>query len=162
ANPNRNNVINLFPGCVYTLNAGALSVSSTITINGNGATIDGASSSRVFVVAATGNLTLTNLTVTRGRNTIGAGSYNEGTVKLNANTMVNGTTAVNIGLSTAKGGGIYNDGTLNLNANSSVSGNTAFTLSGGDGGGIFNSTGTVNLNANSSVTGNTASNGEGG
>src|SRR5262249_43444937 len=104
-NSNTNNVINLFP-CVYTLNAGPLNVSSTITINGNGATVDGASSSSVFVVTNPGNLTLNNLKVTNGSNIIGGGIINGATVTLNASSIT--------GNNGQFGAGILNAGTLTL------------------------------------------------
>jgi hypothetical protein len=175
-NQHKNNVIQLFPGCIYTLNRLALQVSSTITIHGNGATVDGASSSPVFVVANTGNLTLNNLKVTNGLAPIGAGITNAGTLTLNSSSVsqntslvgpgivnyggtvtLNGSSTVTGNTALANGGGIYNGfndsgGTVTLNGGSSVNGNTAS----GTGGGIYNNGGTVTLNGSSTVTGNTA------
>ncbi len=121
--------INLSPNCTYLL-TGTLTISSAIIINGNGATIDGGGSFRVFDVFSTGNLTLNSLTVTGGHssggNADGGGILNEigATVTLN-NSSVSGNTADN------DGGGILNEigATVTLNS-SSVSGNTA----GNDGG----------------------------
>jgi hypothetical protein len=175
-NQQKNNVIHLFPGCVYTLTQFALQVSSTITIHGNGATIDGNSSSPVFVVDNTGNLTLNNLKVTNGRAVLGAGITNAGTLTLTNSSVsqnfslagsgilnfggtvtLNGSSTVTGNTAQRFGGGIYNGfngsgGTVTLNGGSSVTGNTA----GETGGGIYNRSGTVILNGNSSVTGNTA------
>ncbi len=80
------NTINLTPGCVYVLTThykgesqnGLPPITSTITINGYGATIDGSHAVRVFAVAVanavsgfstggTGDLTLNTVTVKGGR-----------------------------------------------------------------------------------------------
>ncbi len=99
--------INLAPGCHYRLKAanngenGLPVVTTRIGINGNGATIDGTNSFRVFEVDGPGgNLTLNNVTVTGGAADIGGGIENPGgTVTLNGS-QVTGNTA------TQAGGGI--------------------------------------------------------
>ena len=124
-----------------------LTISSKISIAGNGATIQGNNTFSICSVTSDGNLILNDLTVTGGAAAKGGGIYNAGgTVALNGCTIS--------GNEAGGGGGIYNTsgGEVTL-TNSSISDNTA----GGDGGGIFNNgaTGTVTL-TNSSVDHNTA------
>ena len=153
-------------------------VSSVITLEGNGHTLDGNNSVRVLYVQPGGNLTL-NETIITGGDTSGSGGgiWNSGTL-----TVTNSTISNNLAVF---GSGIFNEGTLTLN-NSTLSGNSA-TFSGGGihnfngevvvnnstiinnqvsgyggGGGIHNtSNGTVNLN-NSTLSDNTASSHGGG
>ena len=126
-------------------------VTSTITIAGNGSTIErgaGAPKFRLMAVSRTGKLTLEKLTLRGGYaygyfpNNGGGGVFNGGTLTL-TNTTVSGNTG---GFS----GGVHNDGTLSL-TNSTVSGNKAQYL----GGGVFNRYGTLTL-TNSTVSGNSA------
>ena len=135
-----------------TNTSGLPQITSTIIIEGNGATItrdSSASAFRIFSVLSTGNLTLNNTTVSGGLSDNGGGiAVYAGTLTLN-NSTVSGNTA-------GAGGGIFSRGgsTATLN-NSTVSGNTAS----GDaslGGGIANyKDGTLTLN-NSTVSGNSA------
>lgn len=123
-------------------------ISSVITIEGNGATIArlaGSPDFRLLRVNSSGNLTLNNSTVTGGRTSIGGGiSVNYGTLTLN-NSTVSGNEA-------PTGGGIYGRGSFTLN-NSTVTYNTATT-----GGGIATTGGTTIIN-DSTISNNTASNG---
>ena len=157
---------------------GDLDVSSNITINGNGAFIDGLCS-RVFEVLASGNLTLKDVRVSGGfacespSGTGGGGILNEGTLTLNnatvsgnisncrgagientsgATATLNNSTVSGNSSPNGGGGGIYNQGTLNLNG-STVSGNDGH---GGGGGGIANHGGTLNAVA-STFAGNIGS-----
>lgn len=128
-------------------------VSSPITIDGNNAAIErtGGTTFRILYIAASGDLTLNNVTLRNGNLNFsyGAGIYNDGgTVTIN-NSTISGNSTQN-----GSGGGIVNGGTMTLN-NSTVSGNSA----GNGGGGIYNS-GTLMLN-NSTVSGNSASDGGG-
>ena len=166
ANASGGGTINLTPGCTYSLTTadngenGLPVVTTRIGVNGNGATIDGTKSVRVFEVDGPGgNLTLNSVTVTGGSADNGGGIENPGgTVTLN-HSQVTGNTA------TEAGGGIASatfDPTsvakLTLN-NSSVTGNSQ--TGGPDdqnavgGGGIVNVLGTATLNS-SQVNDNTA------
>jgi len=148
--------INLAAGGTYTLNAsdsdtdgpnGLPSINSSITINGNGATIQrdsagGTPDFRIFHVAATGNVTMSGMTIRNGladngggmtiRNGLadnGGGIWNKGTLTMRDCT-VSGNEA------TISGGGIYTGqgipNTLTM-TDCTISGNKA----GDDGGGIF-------------------------
>jgi hypothetical protein len=107
-------------------------VTSTITIAGNGSTIErgaGAPQFRLLAVGCGGNLALQDLTLTGGH---AYGDYSPA--------PPNG-----------HGGGVYNrDGTLTL-TNSTISGNQAGPYS--YGGGVFNRSGTLTL-TNSTISGN--------
>lgn len=130
-----------------TLNAELPSISSEITINGNGHTIDGGNAFRGVNVAFGGSLTINELIITGGvAAETGGGLNNNGTVIINKSTIT--------GNAADLGGGLYNYGTMVL-TNSTVSGNMA-----NDGGGLYNA-GVLTLNS-STVTGNTAANGGGG
>jgi hypothetical protein len=127
---------------------GLPSITGTVTIKGNGATIarqDSAPTFRIFHVAPSGELYLHDLTVSNGNvgSSSGGGIYNYGTLTL-SNSTVSGNSA------SYSGGGIYNyAGTLTL-SNSTISGNSAYY-----GGGIYNY-GTLTL-SNSTISGNSAS-----
>ncbi|GJQ59122.1 MAG: hypothetical protein D8M57_04875 [Candidatus Scalindua sp. AMX11] len=113
---------------------GLPSITSELTINGNGATINrsssAASSFRIFHVASGGNLILKDLTVRNGKTRFGDSITLRGF-----------------------GGGILNNaGRLKL-INCTVIGNKAPTV--GNGGGISNEKGTVEL-INSTISGNVA------
>ena len=93
--------INLASGCDYALTSadngenGLPVVTSRIAVNGNGATIDGTNTVRVFEVDGPGgNLSLQNVTITGGSADIGGGIENVGgTVTLN-HSQVTGNTAL--------------------------------------------------------------------
>ena len=81
ANGSGGGTINLAPRCDYALTTadngenGLPVVTSRIAVNGNGATIDGTSSVRVFEVDGPGgSLSLQNVTITGGSADIGGGS----------------------------------------------------------------------------------------
>ncbi len=156
--------IKLESSTTYTLTAvnnttdgdnGLPSISSEITINGNGSIIsrddEAAPAFRILHIAETGVLTLNEVTIQNGVQDSfsldegwGGGILNKGTLTLN-NSTVSGSRAY------YEGGGIYNRGTVTLN-NSSVS-NNYFVMNFTAGGGISNR-GTMTLN-NSRVSGNT-------
>jgi hypothetical protein len=167
ANAAGGGTINLASGCHYSLLSadnpgnGLPVVTTRIGVNGNGATIDGTDTVRVFEVDGPGgNLTLNNLTVTGGAADIGGGIENPGgTVTLN-HSQVTGNTA------TVAGGGIASAtfdpaSVARLTLNNSEVTNNRQTLSPEEsdnalgGGGIINILGTVTLNR-SGVDTNTA------
>lgn len=159
-------VINLTAACTITLmdvhnttngRNGLPSITTDITINGNGGIIERSSESecpffRIFHIAAAGTLTLNNITLQNGENPQeeGAGIYNLGTLAINAATIKENHN-VNYG-----GGGIYNAGTLTI-TNSTISDNT--TEYGG--GGLRLDSGTASITG-STISGNTAGNSGGG
>ena len=162
--------INLAAGCIYTLTAvdndtdgpnGLPSITSTITINGNGATIQRDPSFtcpdvsnpefRIFHVAASGNLTLNDVTVSNGcvgTDYSGGGIYSLGTLTINASRIISNT-------ANQRGGGIYSEGTLTV-TNSTLSGNRANY----GGGGISRDGGTLDV-SNSTISYNWATYGGG-
>ena len=114
----------------------------TLTINGNGATIERDSSApafRLIEIASGGNLTLNNLTLDGGHAKNNGGVfYNKGGAVFNGGTLaVNGSTFSD---NTADyyGGGLYNTGSATV-IDSTFSGNA----SSGYGGGIDNDGGTL-------------------
>jgi hypothetical protein len=153
------NVINL-TNSTYNFTAGDVTnpdsalprITTPITINGDGATLQrhaAAPDFRLLYVDSTGNLTLNGLTITGGRSaSFGGGIYNVGGTVTLTNTIVSDN-------STSSGGGIYNSGGTMSLTNTTVSGNIA-----GSGGGIRIDNGTATL-ANTTVSGNSANLGGG-
>jgi hypothetical protein len=129
------------------LSAALPSITSEITLVGNGHTLDGNDAFQVLNVQATGNLTLNNATITGGFSGGGGGIFNSGTLTV-TNSTLNGNSSVSVG------GAIFNlyTGTVTIN-NSTISDNIA-NLSGGHGGGITNSG--IMIVANSTLSGNSA------
>jgi CSLREA domain-containing protein len=139
--------------------AGALTVSSDVTITGPGATqlaIDGNHTTRVFSIT-TGQVMMSGLTIQHGNsaltpdNALGGGIYNTGTLTLtNCTLSGNSAAALVEGFELqGYGGCIYNTGTLTL-TNCTLSSNSAA----GYGGGIYN-LGMLTL-ANCTLSGNSA------
>ena len=164
ANTAGGGTVNLTAGCDYALTTadngenGLPIVTTGISVNGNGATIDGTGSVRIFEVDGPGSLALQNVTLTGGSADIGGAIENVGgTVTLNHSDVHGNAAAV-------AGGGIASAtfdpssvAKLTLN-NSSVNGNQQFAdgESGGlGGGGILSILGTVTLNS-SQASGNFA------
>ena len=165
ANAAGGGTINLTQGCDYALTSvdnggnGLPVVTTRISVNGNGATIDGTNTVRVLEVDGPGgNLSLQNLTVTGGSADIGGGIENVGgTVTLNRSQVSRNTAS-------QAGGGIAS-GTFDpssvarLTLNSSqVTGNSQTVGpqdNGLGGGGIVNLLGTLTLNS-SAVNSNSA------
>jgi len=143
--------INLAAGGTYILNAvdntnngpnGLPSINSSITINGNGATIQrnsagGTPNLRIFHVAATGNVSMSGMTIRNGNVTgigDGGGIYNNfGNV-----TLTNCTISSN---EADSGGGIYNDEGAVTMTSCTVSDNYADQY----GGGIYNHDGPMTM-----------------
>src|SRR5690606_32437553 len=127
---------------------GPESMSGTLTINGNGATISGNDERRILYTFMGANLTLNNLTITAGN----AGVYNGGGIYSPGSTLTL-TDVIISGSAADHGGGIYlDDGSLML-SDSTVSGNEAVE----NGGGIHvHGDGTIVVLADTTVSHNTA------
>lgn len=156
---------------VYALNAvdhvdngnnGLPAITGAIAIEGNGATVTRVARGvagpglqmRIFHVAAGGNLTLNNLTISNGEATAGAGGggiRNAGGSVTLLDCTVTGNTTYG-----ANGGGILNVRGAVWIERSEVSGNQAI---GGVGGGVFNDSGNVSIER-SEISLNTAINAE--
>jgi hypothetical protein len=138
-----------------------ISITRSLTIEGPGAanlTIDGQNLYRVFQINS-GNVTIKNLTVAKGKATGGAGS--------NSGTWDNGGTG-----GSGQGGAVYNAGTLNIsncwltgNSTTGGTGGSTYRESGGTGGagagGAVYNAGTLTI-SNSQFSGNSATGGTGG
>jgi hypothetical protein len=157
ANSSGGGTINLASGCDYALTAannggnGLPVVTSRIAVNGNGATIDGTSTVRVWEVDGPGgDLSLQNVTITGGSADIGGGIENVGGAVTLNHSQVTGNSAV------LAGGGIASatfdpSSVATLTLNNSVVSDNQQTLDGQDGGlggaGIVNLLGTLTLNS---------------
>jgi predicted outer membrane repeat protein len=141
---------NLVP-CTITLTSALPTVTENLTINGNGTTINGANSFRVFDLGAV-TVNMSNLKIAdanvAGSSFGGAISMSDGTLTLTSIFFSNNRAI--------SGGAIYEaNGTLTV-INSNFSGNIAGI--GGDGGAIFNGSGSLSVidsvfNNNSAVNG---------
>ena len=173
--------INLDPGCTYMLgvvdntmdgNNGLPSITSSIVINGNGATVRRSTLSqkaaiRLFHISQGGELVLNDITLYDGmgmeppdvtiliRNSGGA-IFNNGVLTINNSTL-------DYNRAMQKGGGIYNAGTMTVNATTfKNNGVNIGNEPGESGGAIYNtSTGTATITA-STISGNIASQSGGG
>lgn len=183
-------IVNLEAGTVYTLTEtysganGLTLITSAVTINGNGATIERDTAGpdfRLFETdgVAAAALTLNSLTLQNGYLKYFSGGAvlvgNQSTLTVN-NSTISGNSALygggifalpgsdvtitdsTVSANSAKydGGGIYNDGGTVTIINSTVSDNYAND----NGGGIFNTGSTANINY-STLSGNSAANGGG-
>ncbi len=120
----------------------SISGAGTITISGNNAV-------RVLNITG-GTVNLSGLTITGGLAAEGGGIRSTGNLAV-SNTTISGNAATGGNLS---GGGIWNNGTLTI-TNSTISGNTANGIPFGSGGGIMNVLpGTLTI-TNSTISGNT-------
>ena len=122
-----------------TLSGALPGITSQITIEGNGYTIDINNNERMVALSNAGNLTINNLTVTNGNNTGtngGGAIFNYGgTLTVNSCTFSNNSAS-------ADGGAILNTGTLTV-SNSTFTNNSAGT----NGGAIYNNGGTVTIDS---------------
>ena len=142
-------------------NNGLPPITSTITISGNGATIErklSAPDFRILYVDTTGNLTLQQVTVRQGRlsgTNNGGGIYNAATLTVVDSSIVSNTASY--------GGGIFNTAASSANiSNSAVLSNTSNTsLPGGGGGGIYNTSGSLIIDASNVLSNTTNRNGGG-
>ena len=175
-NPNGADTINLPANGVFTLTSAFVSeaeagpiglpwISSTMTINGNGSTIQRRSDAaqfRVMAVGRRGNLALNDVTIRGGALYVGhedhtvydadgGGILNQGQLTISGSVV-----ADNFALSYwygGGGGGIHNTGTLTISS-SVISNNRAEGLTEADGGGIANF-GSLTV-TNSTISGNSA------
>ncbi|MCY4465274.1 MAG: SH3 domain-containing protein [Chloroflexi bacterium] len=143
----------------FTLTTNALpQITSAITINGNGFTINGRAiifannqefpQSRAVVVGSGGNLTLNNVTLTDFYNSGGGGAIN-----VEAGSLTLNQVTVRDSRSNSSGGGITADGSASVTINrSAIHGNSSNV----NGGGIFFSTGVTATINNSSIFNNQA------
>jgi hypothetical protein len=139
-------------GSVFTLTSGLPFITSTVTIDGNGSTIQRSSAPGTedfpVLVNDGGDLTVEDTTLRNGRYDAGGGIFSVS----GALTLTNCTVTGNTAIGTEGGGGgisVFN-GTVTL-TNTTVSDNTAIE----DGGGILSKYSEVILR-NSTVSGNTA------
>ncbi|MDH3744098.1 MAG: hypothetical protein OES47_03235 [Acidobacteriota bacterium] len=143
-------------------NNGLPSITSEITIQGDGhevsrSTLPATPRFRIFHIAASGDLTLLDTTVSDGSasqegvTAKGGGLFNRGALALIYSTVSdNGTNDNN-----AEGGGIHNAGGTVALTHTTVSGNFAFGIY-AEGGGIHNASGALRA-TNSTLSNNTAS-----
>lgn len=139
-----------FPGGFFYGKTGLPYITRTLTINGNGATIQGAANPanpfRLFLVdgnttGATGNLTLNNLTLTGGRTEAStahpAGIHDDGGAIVNyrGSLTLNNVTVTN-NKAADDGGAI-----INLEGNLTVNNSTFINNTAGDGGGAIDNDG---------------------
>lgn len=163
-------VIDLAPASIHTVTnkfvqyhgaTGLPTITSQITIDGNGGKIVAkrGASFRLLAVESSGDLTLSNVTVSGGSQNHGGAIFSYGTLTINDSTITaskanlgggvfNGAAAVlNIDGSTiskntaAYGGGLYDYSGAVTIANSTITGNKAFI----DGGGIYERSGTLTV-----------------
>ena len=99
ANSAAGGTVNLTAGCAYALTTadngenGLPIVMTGISVNGNGATIDGTGSVRIFEVDGPGSLSLQNVTLTAGFADIGGAIANEGGAVTLNHSQVSGNAA---------------------------------------------------------------------
>jgi uncharacterized repeat protein (TIGR01451 family) len=151
-------ILELAPGCVYTLTAaadargnGLSAITTPVTIHGNGATIARAASApdfRFFEVFPAASLALDHLTLQNG--SFGAIDNSNGTVTVSDSTLSDN--------SGGQGGGIANFGAA---ATLTVVRSTLSDNRSREGGAIFNVGGTVTV-SDSTLSGNVADDGDGG
>ena len=123
----------------------------TITIDGNGQTING-NQKQVFYIDSGSSLILKNITIKNAENNGGYGGaiYNNGNLTIINSTLTNNTATGEYG----RGGVVYNNGTLNITG-SNLTDNHATGQDYGSGGAIYNIGGTLNI-TQSNLTQNTA------
>jgi predicted outer membrane repeat protein len=166
ANTAGGGTLNLAHGCDYQLTSspddsenGLPPITSSITINGNQATIDGTNSFRDFEVDAPGSLSARDLTITGGSvGDFGGGIANIGGAVTLDNTLVTGNSAASAGggiaSATFSPGAVASLTLRNswVNDNQQTSDDPEVALGGG---GIVNVDGSVTLD-HAQVNGNTA------
>lgn len=171
-----NDTIVLAAGATYALTVidqpagpdGLPAISGTMTIAGNGATIErgtatGTPKFRMTDVASGGSLTVTGLTI-RGFDSPGASGpgqggaiYNLGSLTVTGSTIT-GNMAEPGGGVDGRGGAIFTAGTLTI-TNSTITGNTAVGTGGSVGGGLILRPGSTTAITSSTFSGNNGNNG---
>ena len=177
-NPNGADTINLPANGLFTLNTpfvpdaqvgpiGLPWISSTITLNGNGSTIqrgNNAPDFRVMAVGQQGNLTLNNTTVRNGHLNVTYSQYSNYGDKAGAGILIQGQMTINsstiadngvVSYYSVEGGGIYVGGTLTISGSTIRDNQVNGDRNGGFGGGIGGH-GSLTI-IDSLVSGNTAS-----
>jgi uncharacterized repeat protein (TIGR01451 family) len=160
ANTAGGGTLDLAVGCTYKLTSGSLpTVTTPITIHGNGATIERVATAPQFRLIAvssySGSLTADALTLTGGNDPAGDGGGGGIYASLGTVSLTDCTVSGNVASGYGQGGGILNGGTVVLTS-STVSGNTAGSPGGGGGtgGGVAND-GSLTV-TKSTISGNTA------
>lgn len=179
------NTLITLPAGVYYLTLGDLHITGNLTLNGNSASttfIDGNQIDRVFEIQASGDATISQVTIQNGKRYYsGGGIANYGVLALANCTIRNNTAIGNTGApeavgASSYGGGIHNIGDLTVNAclieNNEVIGGKGGSDSNSDGwggnggnaygGGIYNTFGHTMVVEESSVSSNKATGGNGG
>ncbi|MDL2246790.1 Ig-like domain repeat protein [Methanobrevibacter sp. OttesenSCG-928-K11] len=123
-------------------------IKGNLTINGNGHTIDGKSSARIFNIESSYRVTINNINLINGKVNNGAAIYNSGGIVTISNVNFTNNTA------TDNGGAIYNTGTNFTVNNSNFNNNRAQRNSNNYGGGAIYNAGTNFSVNNSNFTNN--------
>jgi len=161
--------INLASGATYDLPNEVL-IGKSLTLDGNGAILNGQNSTRVMEIEGTstgitvnlngvtlenGNGVGTNLTGNGGGLLIDsdASDFEQATVTINNSTITNNSVTANFDSS---GGGIFNIGGNVTITNSTISSNSATGGTNSNAGGIFNTLGATMSVSNSTISGNKA------
>ncbi|HET6564303.1 MAG TPA: choice-of-anchor Q domain-containing protein [Xanthomonadales bacterium] len=140
----------LSPPATITLAGTALpTVTTEVAIEGEGITVDADDSSRLFVVGASGNLTLRRFTLANGFHSVSGGGLSvDGQLTLIDSTLT--------GNASGFGGAIYVFGGVVELVNSTLSGNSATT----SGGGMWTTGATVTMHQ-TTISGNSSPSGAG-
>lgn len=167
--------LNLASGCIYTLGS-TLHIQAdggnSLTINGNGAMLDGNNAIRVMEIHPSAHVVLNNLTIARGNlsnSEGGSGIYNQGTLTVNntsftLNTAGYGAAIENLSILTANhstftlnnaptGGAVLNHTMFTVN-------NSIFSMNSSNNGGAILNYNTLTLN-NTTFSGNNSISGGG-
>jgi predicted outer membrane repeat protein len=149
ATPADGATLELATGCTYVLTSGLPMVTNTLTIVGNGATLersyhtDNSFSIITVAVLSDGNLTLDDVNFTNGAGGTGGAIDNGATLTVNGGTFLDNSAGTS-------GGAIFNDDTMTVN-DAEFTGNSAQY-----GGAIYNDGPTMTVN-DAEFTGNRAS-----
>ena len=134
------------------------SISSDIIIEGQGATLEGDGTFRLFAVSNGASLTLQSLTLSKG-NSSGDG----GAIKVNGATLTLNNSVVKDSAADGSGGGIYANNSDVTLTNSAISNNALDENGSGDGGGMyFSGSGSKTLTIDRSGLDNNSAPGDGG
>ena len=144
-----------------TLSSGPLTISTSLTIRGPGASslfISGNNAVQVFSISSGVTATISGVTIENGIACFGGGIFNSGTLTVTNSTLSRNSSSCNTmpPNSSFYGGGIFNYFATLTVTNSTLSGNYA----GFDGGGIFNDGGTLTVTS-STLSGNSTNGGGG-